>query len=133
MMIKNEYKHSEITAKIIGCAMKVHQRMRNGYQEIIYQRCLCIEFDREGIKYQQEMEMPIFYDGIHVGKRRVDFLIEEKVVLEIKAVSELTDTYLAQALNYLEALNLETGLLLNFGAKSLEIKRIVNGKKKESN
>lgn len=133
MMIKNEYKHSEITAKIIGCAMKVHQRMRNGYQEIIYQRCLCIEFDREGIKYQQEMEMPIFYDGIHVGKRRVDFLIEEKVVLEIKAVSELTDTYLAQALNYLEALNLETGLLLNFGAKSLEIKRIVNGKKKASN
>lgn len=133
MMIKNEYKHSEITAKIIGCAMKVHQRMRNGYQEIIYQRCLCIEFDREGIKYQQEMEMPIFYDGIHVGKRRVDFLIEEKVVLEIKAVSELTDSYLAQALNYLEALNLETGLLLNFGAKSLEIKRIVNGKKKESN
>ena len=133
MMIKNEYKHSEITAKIIGCAMKVHQRMRNGYQEIIYQRCLCIEFDREGIKYQQEMEMPIFYDGIHVGKRRVDFLIEEKVVLEIKAVSELTDTYLAQALNYLEALNLETGLLLNFGAKSLEIKRIVNGKEKESN
>lgn len=120
MMIKNEYKHSEITAKIIGCAMKVHQR------------CLCIEFDREGIKYQQEMEMPIFYDGIHVGKRRADFLIEEKVVLEIKAVSELTDTYLAQALNYLEALNLETGLLLNFGAKSLEIKRIVNGKKKES-
>ena len=72
-MIKNEYKHSDITAKIIGCAMKVHQRMRNGYQEIIYQRCLCIEFDREGIKYQQEMEMPIFYDGIHVGKRRVDF------------------------------------------------------------
>jgi len=133
MMIKNEYKHSEITAKIIGCAMKVHQRMRNGYQEIIYQRCLCIEFDREGIKYQQEMEMPIFYDGIHVGKRRVDFLIEEKGVLEIKAVSELTDTYLAQTLNYLEALNLETGLLLNFGAISLEIKRIVNGKKKESN
>ena len=131
-MIKNEYKHSDITAKVIGCAMKVHQRMRNGYQEIIYQRCLCIEFDREGIKYQQEMEMPIFYDGIHVGKRRVDFLIEEKVVLEIKAVSELTDTYLAQALNYLEALNLETGLLLNFGAKSLEIKRIVNGKMKES-
>ncbi len=131
-MIKNEYKHSDNTAKVIGCAMKVHQRMRNGYQEIIYQRCLCIELEREGVKYQQEMEMPIFYDGIHVGKRRVDFLIEEKVVLEIKAVSELTDTYLAQALNYLEALNLETGLLLNFGAKSLEIKRIVNGKMKES-
>lgn len=112
--------------------MKVHQRMRNGYQEIIYQRCLCIEFDKEGIKYHKEKELPIFYDDIEVGKRRVDFLIEEKVVLEIKAVTEYADTHLAQTLNYLEAMGLETGLLLNFGAKSLEIKRIVNNKVKKS-
>jgi GxxExxY protein len=131
-MIKNEYKHSEITARIIGSAMKVHQKLRSGYQEVIYQRCLCIEFDKAGIKYQQEREMPIYYDGIEVGKRRVDFLIEDKVVLEIKALSEFTDTCLAQALNYLEVLGLEVGLLLNFGAKSLEIKRIANGKMKES-
>lgn len=131
-MIKEEYKHSDITARVIGCAMKVHQRMRNGYQEIIYQRCLCIEFDKEGIKYHKEKELPIFYDDIEVGKRRVDFLIEEKVVLETKAVTEYSDSHLAQTLNYLEAMGLETGLLLNFGAKSLEIKRIVNNKVKKS-
>jgi GxxExxY protein len=127
-MINEAYKYSDITAKVIGCAMKVHQKMRNGYQELIYQRCLIIELNKEGIKFMQEKELPIFYDGIEVGKRRVDFLIENKVVVEIKAVSELTDVYLAQALNYLEALNLEIGLLINFGSKSIEIKRIINNK-----
>lgn len=127
-MIKEEYKYSEITGKIIGCAMKIHQKMRNGYQELIYHRCLAIEFKKENIMVQDEIELPIFYEGIEVGKRRVDFLINKKVVLEIKAVSELNDTHLAQALNYLEGLNLEIGLLLNFGSKSLEIKRIINNK-----
>ncbi len=127
-MINEAYKYSEITAKVIGCAMKVHQKMRNGYQELIYHRCLIIELDKQGIKFLQEMELPIFYDGIQVGKRRVDFLIENKVVVEIKAVTELTDTYLSQALNYLESLNLEIGLLINFGSKSIEIKRIINNK-----
>lgn len=127
-MIKEEYKYSEITGKTIGCAMRVHQKMRNGYQELIYHRCLVIEFIKEGIVFQDEVELPIFYEGIEVGKRRVDFLIDKKVVLEIKAVSELNDTHLAQALNYLEGLNLEIGLLLNFGSKSLEVKRIINNK-----
>jgi GxxExxY protein len=129
-MIKEEYKYSETTGKIIGCSMKVHQRMRTGYQELIYHRCLVIEFKKENIVFQDEVELPIFYEGIEVGKRRVDFLIDKKVVLEIKAVSELNDTHFAQALNYLEGLNLEIGLLLNFGAKSLEIKRIINNKAK---
>jgi GxxExxY protein len=127
-MIKEEYKYSEITGKTIGCAMKVHQKMRNGYQELIYHRCLVIEFKKENIVFQEELELPIFYEGMEVGKRRVDFLIDKKVVLEIKAVSELNDTHLAQALNYLEGLNLEIGLLLNFGSKSLEVKRIINNK-----
>jgi GxxExxY protein len=127
-MIKEEYKYSDTTSKIIGSAMRVHQRMRNGYQEIIYHRCLAIELNKENIRFREEVELPIFYDGTEVGTRRVDFLIENKVVLEIKAVSELNDTHLAQALNYLEALNLEIGLLLNFGSKSLEIKRLINNK-----
>jgi len=127
-MIKDEYKYSEITGKTIGCAMKVHQKMRNGYQELIYHRCLLIEFKKENIAFQEEVELPIFYEGNEVGKRRVDFLIDKKVVLEIKAVSELNDTHLAQALNYLEGLNLEIGLLLNFRSKSLEVKRIINNK-----
>ena len=131
-MIKKEYKYSEITSKVIGRAMKVHQKMRKGYQELIYHRCLLIEFKKENIIFQDEVELSIFYDGIEVGKRRVDFLIDNQVVLEIKAVSELNDTHLAQALNYLEGLNLEIGLLINFGSKSLEVKRIINNKVKQS-
>jgi len=129
-MVNEEYKYSDITEKIIGCAMKVHGRMRNGYQELIYHRCLIIEFKKIALSFLNEIELPIFYEEIEVGKRRVDFLIENKVILEIKAVSELTDAHLAQALNYLEALNLEIGLLINFGSKSLEIKRLINSKYK---
>lgn len=131
-MIKQEFKHSDITERIIGVAMKVHQRMRNGYPELIYSKCLKIEFDRSFLLYKSEMELPVFYDGIEVGKRRVDFLVENKVVVEIKAVTELNDAHLAQGLNYLEGLNLEIGLLLNFGSKSLEIKRLINNKGKKS-
>ena len=105
-MIKEEYKCSDITERIIGCAMRVHQRMRNGYQESIYHR----------------------YDNIPVEKRRVDFLVDGKVIIEIKAASELTDAHLEQALNYLEVMNLEVGLLINFGSKSLEVKRLINNK-----
>jgi len=132
MMVKEEYKYSDITEKIIGCALKVHQRMRSGYPELIYNRCLVIEFERASLPFLIEIELPIFYEEIQVGKRRVDFLIENKVVIEIKAVSELTDIHLAQALNYLEALNLEVGLLMNFGSKSLEVKRLINNKYKPS-
>jgi GxxExxY protein len=127
-MIKEEYKYSHITEKVIGCAMKVHQRMRNGYQEIIYHRCLIIELRKESLSFLSEIELPIFYDDIEVGKRRIDFLVENKIIAEIKVLSELTGSHLAQALNYLEVMNLEIGLLLNFGSKSLEIKRLINSK-----
>jgi len=131
-MIKEEFRYSDITEKIIGCAMKVHQRMRNGYQELIYHRCLIIEFRKIALSFLNEIALPIFYDEIEIGKRRVDFLVENKVVVEIKAQSELMDTHLAQALNYLEALNLEIGLLINFGSKSLEVRRLINNKYKPS-
>jgi GxxExxY protein len=116
-MVKKEYKYSDITEKIIGCTMKVHQLMSNGYPERIYHNCLIIEFGKAGLRFKSEVELPIFYENIEVGKRRVDFLIEDKVVLEIKAFTELNDAHLAQGLNYLERLNLEVGLLINFGVK----------------
>ena len=125
-MIKEEYKYSEITEKIIGCAFKVHSKMGTGYQEIIYQRCLEIELKKAGLSVQTEVEIVIFYDNIEVGKRRVDFLIENRIVVEIKAITTLENVHLAQALNYLEAFKLEVGLLLNFGSKSLEVKRLIN-------
>jgi len=127
-MTEKEYKHSDITGKIIGAAMKVHSTLGNGFQEVIYQRALDIEFPKWELSAQRELEMSIFYDGFEIGKRRVDFLVEQKVMVEIKALTALEDVHLAQAINYLEAYNLEIGLLLNFGAKSLQYRRVINSK-----
>jgi GxxExxY protein len=127
-MIKEEYKYSELTSRIIKCAMTVHSILGNGFQEVIYQRALAIELNLQGISFEREKEMPIFYKQEHIGTRRVDFLVEEVVSVELKATTALTDTNLAQAINYLEAYDLEIGLLINFGAKSLEFKRIINKK-----
>jgi GxxExxY protein len=127
-MNEKDYKYSDITRKIIGAAMKVHSTLGNGFQEVIYQRALDIEFPKWELTAQRELEMPIFYDGFEIGTRRVDFLVEQKVMVEIKALTALEDVHLAQAINYLEAYNLEIGLLLNFGAKSLQYRRVINSK-----
>jgi GxxExxY protein len=120
--------HQELTHKIIGCAMKVHGVMGSGYRENIYSRCLAIELDRAGIKYEREIESPIYYDGILVGRKKVDYIIEGLVSLELKAISELTDKELNQALNYLETHHMESGLLINFGGSSLQFRRLFNKK-----
>lgn len=132
-MIKQEYKYSELTSKIIGCAMTVHSALGNGFQEVIYQRALEIEMTDNGIEFSREHEMPIYYKQQQIGTRRVDFLVEEVVSVELKAVIKLEDVHFAQAINYLEAYDLEVGLLINFGAKSLEFKRLLNGKFKQKN
>ena len=119
-------KHEDITHKIIGCAMKVHSTLGNGFQEVIYQRALAIELFKKDLRYQREMEMQIFYDGRILGTRRVDFFVEDDIMVEIKAVIKLEDVHLAQAMNYCQAYNLPIGLLINFGAKSLEFKRVYN-------
>jgi len=114
----------ELTYKIIRCAMKVHSTLGNGFQEVIYQRCLAIELEKESINYEREKEMPIYYEGFQVGTRRADFIVEEKVMVEIKAIVQLEDVHLAQGLNYLTAYNLAIGLLINFGSTSLQTKRL---------
>lgn len=129
-MIKEQYLHSELTGKIIGCAMEVHKTLGNGFQEVIYQRALDIEMAQQGLTASREHEMDIFYKGVKIGNRRVDFFVEEKVMVEIKAVIQLEDVHLAQAINYLEAYGLEVGLLINFGAKSLQFKRVMKPPKK---
>lgn len=128
MSIDEKYKYSALTSKIIGCAMEVHKQLGNGFQEVIYQRALAIEFSLQGIAFEREFEMPIFYKGEQIGTRRVDFFVEETVMVEIKALISLEDVHLAQAINYLEAYNMEVGLLINFGSKSLEFKRVMNKK-----
>jgi len=126
-MMKKEIK-DEITHKIIGSAMKVHSTMGNGFQEVIYQRCLAIEMANNGLSFVREQEMPVYYEGTRVGTRRVDFFVEDKILVEIKAITKLENVHLAQALNYLEAFKFKTGLLINFGGKSLEFKRLTNKK-----
>jgi len=114
----------ELTYKIIGCAMKVHNTLGNGFQEVIYQRCLAIELDKIGLEFLREEEMPIYYDSIQVGTRRADFIIANQVLVELKAMVKLEDVHLAQGLNYLTAYQIEKGLLINFGVTSLEVKRL---------
>jgi GxxExxY protein len=114
----------DLTYKIIGCAMTVHNILGNGFQEVIYQRCLAIELEKQGLNFVREQEMPIYYDGIKVGNRRVDFLVEAEVLVELKAIVQLEDVHIAQGLNYLTAYHLDKGLLINFGGRSLEFKRL---------
>lgn len=116
----------KLTHKIIGCAMKVHSTLGNGFQEVIYQRALAIELAYENISFQRELEMPIFYRDEQIGTRRVDFFVEEKVMVELKAIEKLEGVHKAQAINYLEAYNIADGLLINFGDVSLDFKRVYN-------
>ena len=129
-MIKEEYLYSDITEKIIGCAMEVHNTLGNGFQEVIYQRALAIEMAQRGLQFNRELEMQLSYKGNDIGTRRVDFLVEDKVMVELKAVIRLEDVHLAQAINYLEAYGLMVGLLINFGSQSLQFKRVSKPKKK---
>ncbi len=119
-------KYEELTHKIIGCAMKVHSTLGNGFQEVIYQRALAIEMENQGLGFQREMEMSIFYEGVDIGTRRVDFFVEDIIMVELKALIKLEDVHLAQAMNYCQAYDLPIGLLINFGSKSLEFKRVYN-------
>ena len=139
-MINANYPESELTGKIIGCAMEVHKFLGNGFQaclpkgssacrqEVVYQRSLAIEMKRQGLAFSREHEMEIFYKGEQVGLRRVDFFVEGKIMVELKAVIQLEDVHLAQAINYLEAYGMKIGLLINFGNTSLQFKRVMKPK-----
>jgi len=127
-----DYKFKEITEKIIGSSMKVHSALGNGFQEVIYQRALEVEMEECGLRFARELSMPIQYKGKHIGERRVDFFVEDKIMVEIKAIIQLENVHLAQAKNYLEAYNVRVGLLINFGSISLQFKRVENSKYKEN-
>ena len=123
----------ELTYKINGCAMKVHNTLGNGFQEVIYQRCLAIEMKRAGLEFEREKEQKIYYDQFEVGTRRADFVVENSVIIELKALINLEDVHLAQAKNYVVAYNFPVGLLINFGATSLQVKKIYNNKHRQNN
>lgn len=119
---------NELTHKIIGCAMRIHNELGSGFQEIIYQRALAIELRNSDIGYEREKEMPITYSGEVIGTRRVDFFVENSVMVELKAFAKIEDIHKNQAINYLEVYNIADGLLINFGGLSLEFKRVYNKK-----
>jgi GxxExxY protein len=125
-MIKDEYKYSELTGKILGCSMEVHKELGYGFPEIVYQRALEIELKKQNIKFKKENDVTIYYKDIIVGKRRVDFLVEEIIPVEIKVISILEEKKINQILNYLYAFKLEIGLIINFGGASLQFKRLMN-------
>jgi GxxExxY protein len=120
--------YEELTYKVIGCAMKVHSVLGSGFQEVIYQRCLAIELEKAEVAFDREVEQIIYYQGQHVGSRRADFVIEEKITVELKALVNLEDVHLAQAKNYIVAYDFPIGLLINFGAVSLQYKKVFNPK-----
>jgi GxxExxY protein len=117
-------KLDDITYKIIGCCMKIHNTLGNGFQEVIYQRCLAIELERAGLNFGREVEQAIFYENIQVGTRRADFTVEDQVIVELKAVINLEKVHLAQAKNYVVAYKFPIGLLINFGATSLQYNKV---------
>jgi GxxExxY protein len=125
--MEENLKHSELTHTIIGCAFEVHKFLGNGFQEVIYQRALAYEFRKAGLDFAREIEQEIFYKELEepIGTRRADFVVDGKVLVELKALTKLEDVHMAQALNYLKAYRLEIGLLVNFGSKSMEFKRLI--------
>ena len=123
-----DFKHKDITEKIIGAAMKVHSTLGNGFQEVIYQRALALQMEVDNISFVRECNMPVLYLEQQIGERRVDFFVENKICVELKAIINLEPVHFAQARNYLEAFNIEVGLLINFGSISLEFKRFSNPK-----
>ncbi len=130
--MKSKEEIDKLTHKIIGCAMAVHRVLGNGFQEVVYQRALAIEFRHAGLEYLREMEMELFYRDEPIGTRRVDFFVEGEVMVELKAVEVLNGIHKAQAINYCEAYNIADGLLINFGSTSLEYRRVFNKKMKRS-
>jgi GxxExxY protein len=126
-MIKEQYKYSDVTSKIIGCAIEVHNNLGNGFQEVVYQRALSIEMKLQNLAHEREKELPLSYKGHNIGTRRIDFFVDKKIMVELKAIKVLEVVHLAslKAINYLEAYNMEIGLLINFGSIKLQVKRVM--------
>ncbi|MFU8894361.1 MAG: GxxExxY protein [Luteolibacter sp.] len=121
-----QYPHSELTSDIIAAAVVVHDALRPGHDEVIYERALCIEFAERSINFSQQTEYPILFKDRFLGKLIPDLIVEEKVIVDLKVVEAFNDSHISQMLGYLNITNLEVGLLLNFKHAKLQIKRVVN-------
>ncbi|PIU42810.1 MAG: GxxExxY protein [Parcubacteria group bacterium CG07_land_8_20_14_0_80_35_11] len=118
------YPHSDLTSKIIGLGIKVHKELGSAYEEKVYQRALYLELQRSGLKFEREKEIAVNYGKVRIGKKKLDFIVDGKIVVEIKKVDNIDNVHIAQVASYLKTLGLEIGLILNFGKSKLEIKRV---------
>ena len=125
---KNSYVASGLTGEIIGVAMEVHSHLGPGFLESVYEEALAVEFELKGIKFQRQKELPVFYKGRNIKQFACDFIVEDKVIVELKAIKQIGEIEKLQVINYLKASGYEVGLLFNFGNKSLEWKRLINTK-----
>jgi len=125
-LAKQDLIFQELSSRIINAAIKVHKTLGPGFLETIYERALCIELEKQGIAFESQKEVEISYEGVAVGTHRIDLIVEDKVIVELKAHKELEDIHFAQVRSYLKATGLRLGLVLNFGKATLKIKRVVN-------
>ncbi|MBW2630909.1 MAG: GxxExxY protein [Deltaproteobacteria bacterium] len=123
---KNRHEFEDLSTQIIGAAIEVHRELGPGFLESIYEEALKIELSERGLKFDSQKEIEIKYLGKKIGIHRLDLLVQDEIIVELKAVKELADIHFAQLRSYLKATDLRTGLLLNFSTPTLEIKRIVN-------
>ena len=123
--INMELEHKELTEKIIGAAIQVHQQLGPGFIESIYEKALMIELDKRGLQVKEQQEVVIKYDDIEVGRHRLDLFVENFIVIELKAIKDLEDIHFAIVRSYLESVDKKHGLLLNFSKVKLEIKRVI--------
>ena len=121
--------YNQLTHDIIGCAMAVHRKLGRGFPELVYQRALAIELFKQGLRAEREIELPVYYENEKVGSRRVDFFVDGRVLIEMKATACFTPAHHAQIISYLEVFKIPVGLLINFGAPSLEFKRFIKSKR----
>jgi len=131
-VIKNSYVASGLTGDIIGAAMEVHTHLGPGFLESVYEEALAYEFELQKIKFQRQRELPVFYKEKYIKPFVCDFIVADKVIVELKALKQIGEIEKLQVINYLKASGFEIGLLFNFGNKSLEWNRLINTKTQPS-
>ena len=126
MKTREGLKHEDLTDKVIGCAIEVHKKLGPGFLESIYENAFVIELHKQNLQVEKQREVIIKYDGFEVGKHRLDLIVNDTIVVELKAVKNIEDVYFAIVKSYLKALEKEHGLIINFSKPVLEVKRVIH-------
>ena len=118
--------HNELTEKIIGCAIEVHKKLGPGFLESIYENAFMLELEKQNLDVERQQEVIVKYDGVEVGRHRLDLIVNNTIVVELKAVKNIEDVHFAIVKSYLKELRKEHGLIINFSKPVLEVKRVIH-------